>query len=115
MFASGNNAKAARPPRPPTAAARVPPSPRWGEGISALRSNAIALPCGGRVGWGCAERIKNHAYERLDIRNQATVTEADDTLGPHLKSARPRATVLPATQSPKLFATPSLVSALPPP
>src|SRR5260221_6310151 len=49
MFASGNNAKAARPPHPPAPAARVllsvcrRASPRWGEGISALRSNAIAL------------------------------------------------------------------------
>src|SRR5258708_39309884 len=49
MFASGNNAKAARPPHPPAPAARAPPSPRWGEGMSRLRSNAIALA---GEGWG---------------------------------------------------------------
>ena len=35
--------EAARPPHPPAPAARAPPSPRWGEGMSRLGSNAIAL------------------------------------------------------------------------
>src|SRR5258708_7708642 len=53
MFASGNNAKAARPPHPPAPAARAPPSPRWGEGMSRLRSTAIALRKGGGAMCAC--------------------------------------------------------------
>src|SRR5258705_1751712 len=49
-FVSGDNTKAARPPHPPTPAARVPPSPRWGEGIPTLPLHSImTLPLAFRL------------------------------------------------------------------
>src|SRR5258708_22942561 len=51
-----------RAPLPPAPAARAPPSPRWGEGMSRLRSNAIALA---GEGWGGGDRRRATALDQI--------------------------------------------------
>src|SRR5260370_1346195 len=67
MLASGNNAKAARPPLPPRPAAPAPPSPQWGPAISRLRAKATALPLARDGGGGGFVLFAGSAAQRQEM------------------------------------------------